>query len=116
MPEPDGRRFPSWAEAEWGSDLAWISENLHLFWPVAHQGHEENGRGAIVVDTTQRPTGEGYPFGHFKQAIVAQTGDDDSQRMVRDCDPSWEMVTVVLKTHDPTSTYRVGVVRRMPRE
>ncbi len=59
-------------------DLAWASENLHVFWAVAQQGYEKQGRGAIVVDTTQRPTGEGHPFGYFTQALVEQTGDEDT--------------------------------------
>ncbi len=36
--------------------------------------------------------------------------------MVREYDPSWEMVAVLLKTHDRTNTYRVGVVSRKPRQ
>lgn len=34
--------------------------------------------------------------------------------MVTEYDPSWEMVTVLLKTHDRTSTYRVGVLWGKP--
>jgi hypothetical protein len=116
MPERHGERFPSWAERERAPDLDWISENLHVFWPVAQQGHEENGRGAIVVDTTQRPTGEGHPFGYFPQAMMEPTGDEDTLRMVKEYDPSWEMVVVHLKAHDRTSTYRVGVLPRHPVE
>jgi hypothetical protein len=52
MTERERRRFPAWAERERTGDLAWIKENLHVFWPVAQQGYEEHGRGAIVVDTT----------------------------------------------------------------
>lgn len=109
MRERDRRRFPAWAERERAGDLAWIGENLHVFWPAAQQGYEEFGREAIVVDTTSRPTGEGHPFGYFPQAMVEQTGDEDAQRMVRQYDPTWEMVTVLLKTHDRVSVYRVGV-------
>ena len=43
--------------------------------------------------------------------MVEETGDEDTQRMVREYDPSWEMVTVLLKSHDRTSAYRVGVLR-----
>jgi len=116
MPEREARWIPSWAESERTSDVAWISENLHVFWPVAQQRYEEHGRGAIVVDTTRLPTGEGHPFGYFPQQMVEQTGDEDTQRMVREYDPSWEMVTVLLKTHDRISTYRAGVLPRKPKE
>lgn len=110
MPERERRPFPSWAERERASDLASTSENLHVFRPVAQQAYEEHGRGAGVVDTTQWPTGERRPFGYFPQALVEQTGDEDTQRMVRQYDPSWEVVTVLLKTHDQTSAYRVEVI------
>jgi hypothetical protein len=110
MTERDRRRFPAWAERERTGDLAWIKENLNVFWPVAQQGYEELGRGAIVVDTTSRPTGEGHPFGYLPQAMVEQQGDKDAQRMVREYDPAWEMVTVLLKPDDRVSIYRVGVV------
>ena len=102
--------FPAWAEKDRAGDLAWIRENLHVFWPAAQQGQEEFGRGAIVVDTTLRPTGEGHPFGYLPQQKVEEVGDEDAQRMVREYDPGWEMVTVLLKPHDRVSVYRVGVL------
>jgi hypothetical protein len=116
MPERAGRQFPSWAERERASDLIWISENLHVFWPAAQQGYAERGRGAIVVDATQRPTGEGHPFDYFPRALVGETGDEDTRRMVQEYDPSWEIVTVLLKTRDRTSVYRVGVLGRKPEQ
>jgi len=112
MRERDKGRFPDWAETERAGDLAWIKENLHVFWPAAQREYEEFGRGAIVVDTTQRPTGEGHPFGYFPQGMVEQTGDEDAQRMVTEYDPAWEMVTVLLKTDNRVSVYRVGVISR----
>jgi hypothetical protein len=111
MSERERGRFRAWAERERTGDLAWIKENLYVFWPVAQQGYEQHGRGAIVVDTTSRPTGEGHPFGYLPQAMVEQQGDEDTQRMVREYDPAWEMVTVLLKIHERSSTYRLGVVR-----
>ena len=63
-----------------------------------------------MVDITSRPTREGHPFGYFPQAKVEQTDDEDAQRMVRAYDPTWEMVAVLLKTHNRVSVYRVGVL------
>lgn len=114
MHESDRGRFPDWAERERAGDLAWVKENLHVFWPAAQQGYEEFGRGAIVVDITQWPTGEGHPFAYFPQEIVEDSDDEDAKRMVREYDPTWEIVTVLLKTDDRTSIYRVGVIRRRP--
>ena len=80
-----------------------------VFWPAAQQGHGEFGRGAIVVDITRRPTGEAHPFAYFPQEMVEQSDFEEAKRMVREYDPTWEMVTVLLKTDDRLSAYRVGV-------
>jgi len=44
------------------------------------------------------------------RAMVQQTADEDAQRVGREYDPTWEMVTVLLKARDRTSVYRVGVL------
>ena len=80
MPERQERRFPDWAEQERAGDLAWIHENLHVFWPAAQIGYETVGRGAIVVTTTVRVSGGGHPFGYFDQAAIEQGGDEDTKR------------------------------------
>ena len=56
-------------------DLAWIEENVQVFWPAAHHGYETYGRGAVVVDTTSRIGGGGNPFVYFPQEMIEQTGD-----------------------------------------
>ncbi len=109
MVNPEKSHIPSWAERERGVDMAWIRENLFVFWPLARQTFEDVGRGAIVVDTTTRPTGEGHPFGYFSQELLEGYGNEDTQRMVREYDPTWELVTVLLKSRERISTYRIGV-------
>ena len=113
------RRFPRWAEKERSGDMAWIRENLHIFWPAARTGYEAVGRGALGVDTTQtfvHEGGVGHPFGYLNQATVEQQGDEDMKRMVKEYDPSWEMVTALFKPHDRLSTYRIGVILPGSRE
>ncbi len=110
MTERLERRFPDWAEQERAGDLAWIHENVHIFWPAAQLGYETVGRGAIVVDITSRPTGAGHPFGYLDQAAIEQRLPDDTQRLVREYDPSWEFVTALLKSQDRISSYRLGVI------
>jgi hypothetical protein len=110
MPDAERKSFPEWAEKERAGDLAWIGENMHVFWPAAQQGYELHGRGAVVVDTTSRPTGEGNPFVYFPQKTIEQTGDEDTQRMVREYDPSGEFVAVLLKTQDRVSSYRLKAI------
>ena len=115
MPESEARGFPAWAERERAGDLAWIRENLFLFWPVAQQGYADLGRGAILVDITLRPTRAGHPFTYVPQAIVEQHADEDSRRLVRDYDPPGEFVASLLKTHNRVSSYRVRVIPKEPR-
>ena len=103
------RKIPAWARQERCSDMAWIAENVHVFWPAAQQQYQALGRGAIVVDTTLRPTGAGHPFTYYNQEQINQTEDEDAQRMVREYDPETEMVIVLLKPQDRVSVYRMGV-------
>jgi hypothetical protein len=113
------KRIPNWAEKERGNDMNWIRANLHILWPTAQAGYEAVGRGALWIDTTQtfaHPGGVGHPFGYFDQATVEQREDEDTKRMVREYDPSWEMVTTLFKTQDRLSTYRIGVIPPGSRE
>ena len=109
MSERDRRNLPDWAECERAGDLAWIEENVHIFWPAAHQGYETYGRGAVVVNTTSRTAGGGNPFIYFPQEMIEQTGDADTQRMVGEYNPTGEFVAVLLKIQDRVSSYRLQV-------
>lgn len=111
---PEGRRrHPAWAERERQSDLKWINENIHVFWPAAQSQYQEQGRGVIMVDTTSRPTGEGHPFAYFpEEAVKEHGGDEDIERMIREYDPTREFVVVLLKSQDRMSTYRVHPILR----
>ena len=112
MPSPETKRLPSWAERERLSDLGWIRENWHVFWPAAERCFKELGRGALVIETTVRvvhPDGESNPFWYLTQKQVEASGDPDARRMVREYDPSWELVAILLKSERRVSIYRVGM-------
>ena len=105
---PEKRQIPDWARRERQRDMEWIRENLFIFWPAATAAYVKQGRGAIVVDTTSQPIrGKGNPFGYFPQAMIEARDDEDAKRMVREYDPDWEFVLVMLKPRDRASTYRV---------
>jgi hypothetical protein len=117
MSEREHQRIPEWAERERAGDLNWIMENVDVFWPAAQLGFEELGRGALVVDITRLPVeGGGHPFGYFPQQMFEQEGDQDTRRLVREYEPPSEFVTVLLKSRDRVSSYRLGVVDSEPRE
>src|SRR5215212_287079 len=109
MPERRRPLMPEWAARERLSDMAWIAENLHVLWPAAQTAFVALGRGAITVDTTSTPTNAGHPFYYLTQEQVNALGDLDALRMVGTYDPTWELVTMLLKIEDRVSTYRIGV-------
>jgi hypothetical protein len=103
-----------WARRERQGDLQWIQDNLSLFLSTAKAAFDVLGRGAIVVDTTSQPTGQGNPFGYLPQAIFESGDDEDIKRMVGNYDPEQEVVIVLIKPNDHTSTYRVGTQKKKP--
>jgi len=106
---PENPNIPGWAQRERQADFAWIQENLDVFWTTATTALEDTGRGAIVIDTTLEPVpGAGNPFAYFSQEQVEERGNEDTQRMVAEYDPTQEFVVVLLKPGDHVSTYRVG--------
>ncbi len=101
--------IPYWARRERESDFGWIGENIHVFWPAATAAYEEEGRGAILIDTTSRPTGEGNPFTYYLQEAIEAADDEDIKRLVREYDPEKAFVVVMLKTDARTSAYSVQI-------
>ncbi len=114
MLERDRQSFPEWAQRERAGDWAWIGENLHIFWPAAQQGFQEPGRGAIVVDTTSRPTGGGHPFVYVPETGIEQLNEPDALGMVPAYEPTWEFVTLLFKSQDRVSTYRIRLPSQNP--
>lgn len=104
---PEKREFPDRAQQERQHDLEWIGENLPIFWTAAKNSFKTMGRGAIVVDTTSQPTGEGNPFSYYPQEIVEKGEEEDIKRMVKGYDPEKELVIVLLKKEKRRSTYRL---------
>jgi len=104
---PEHRNIPDWAQQARQADLDWISHNLDVFRATADLAFEDDGRGAIFVDTTIEPVpGAGRPFAYLSQEHVEEFGCEDARRMVVEYDPAHELVLVRLKSDDRTSTYR----------
>lgn len=84
-----------------------------MFLPAAQQGFQDSGRGAVVIDTTtlvRHEKGMSNPFVYLpEKAIEEKETLVDALRMVRAYDPTWELVTVLVKPQDQESIYRIGV-------
>src|SRR5215208_4282535 len=114
--EREGRDIPDWAKEERTSDLRWIAENLPSFWPAAQAQFAAQGRGVIVIDTTQQPDpNAGHPMYYLPRELAEQTGDNDVMRMLNAYAPEREFVVLLLKPEERTSTYRVQAIQRVER-
>lgn len=101
-------KLPDWARQERQGDLDWIRENVDIFHLAAAIAFADAGRGAIVVDTTMQPIpGGGHLFGYFDQEFVQKELGEDTRRMVQEYDPAQELILVLLKADNRTSTYRI---------
>jgi hypothetical protein len=110
---PESSTIPDWAQQERQGDLFWFQKNRELLWTVASLAFDDLGRGAIVVDTTLQPIpGRGHPLAYFSQERIEAQNDEDTERMVSDYDPETEIVLLLLKPGDRSSTYRVQVIAR----
>ena len=111
-----GPDLPDWARNERASDLAWIAENLPSFWPAAQARFSAQGRGVVVVDTTQQPDpSAGHPMYYLSREAAEQAGDEDVIRMLKEYAPEREFIVLLLKPEERTSTYRVQAVTRVER-
>ena len=103
--------LPDWAQRDRIPDMAWIGENMHIFWSVAQQRYPQIGRGAIVVDTTERPRPDaGHPYVYCNQQEIDAARYEDALRMVREYEPEKEVVIVLLKRQMRISVYRIHQV------
>jgi len=56
-----------------------------------------------------RPSLKRQPYYGLAQADIEQMKDADALRLVRGYDPTWEFVTMLLKSERRVSTYQVGL-------
>ena len=104
---PEKNQIPEWAVRERQADLSWINENLDVFWQTAVTGAQFVGRGAIVVDVVSKPMGSGNYFTYITQADLERFEDADVNRLLEKYEPKEEMVMVLIKPEERTSSYQI---------
>ena len=117
MKETDPLHLPIEQDEITAAELAWLKENLSIFWPAAHAGFSEMGRGAIVIDGYSQPLGEETQFHYTSLAEFEEQEDKVSGRMaelVSEYDPEQQFVAVIIRQPDADaeyefSMYQIGV-------
>ena len=72
-----------WKSKEEEVDRAWIEENLAVLQPFAESEYNENGHGAVFVNTTKYDEeGSGHPLFFLTQANVQDMNIIKSLRMM----------------------------------
>ncbi len=88
------KEIPDWARKERVSDWAWIAENMYVLWPAAQKAHQEQGRGALMIETltvVQHGGGSGNPMYYLTERVIEESERyPDALRMVRAYNPTWE--------------------------
>jgi hypothetical protein len=80
--------------------LAWIRDNLAEFWTTAYTGYCNQGRGAVVIDTTTAPLGEDSQFQYTPQADIEVQADNVARQLahlVADYDPHRQFIAVFIR-------------------
>jgi hypothetical protein len=78
------------------SDLAWINENLDIFWLSATTAFEEVGRGVLLVDLRQEPLDQGQPFSYLAEGEL-ELQDEKLKGYLDEYDPGREFIVVLQK-------------------
>lgn len=95
-------------------ELAWIKEHVTAFWSTAYAGYYDEGRGAVVIDTTVEPLGEDTPFYYVQHARFTDREDDVSRQvatLVTEYDPQEQFVAVFIRPGGEEQEFSIFQIR-----
>lgn len=101
-------RLTDWKAFSEDADRAWIRENIESFSALAMEQFDELGPGAILVDTLSKNEVTGHPFWYLPQAAFEAMDDDNTLALMREIDPAEELIVILIKSGNLSSTYRVN--------
>lgn len=102
------------SEAEKTKELAWLKKHLSAFWVTAYEGYREQGRGAVVIDTTTEPLGEDTPFYYAPQARFEAQEDEVSlglAKLISEYGPESQFVAVFIRPRDDELEFGMFQIR-----
>ena len=102
------------SEAEKAKELAWLREHLAAFWVTAYEGYREQGKGAVVIDTTTEPLGEDTPFYYVPQARFEAQKDEVSHglaKLISEYGPESQFVAVFIRPGDDELEFGMFQIR-----
>jgi len=95
-------------------ELAWLREHLPAFWVTASEGYREQGRGAVVIDTTTEPLGEDTPFYYVPQIRFEAQEDEVSlglTKLISEYGPEGQFVAVFIRPRDDELEFGMFQIR-----
>ena len=96
-----------------------MREHLAAFWVTAYEGHREQGRGAVVIDTTTEPLGEETPFYYVPQSRFQEQEDEVSlgmTKLISEYCPENQFVAAFIRPRADElefSMFQIGVTARL---
>lgn len=87
----------SWSEKTNEAENAWIKDNMDVLSKYASEQYEENGRGAVYVDTSQYEKESGHPFSYMPLGVLEEDGRGEVVTQVREYDPFQDFILILMK-------------------
>lgn len=97
----------NWHEKASEAELAWINENLPAFQQFVIEQYDDQGRGAILVNTGFTSEEQGHPYWYLPQAVIEDISNEQDIQLIRNYDPLKEIVIIFQKAESPTITHRI---------
>ena len=101
MVDPERQEASGAETPDKAAEFVWLKENRNAFFLYVRDQFAEQGRGALVIDTTAEPLGEETPFYYASQDKIAEQDDEVSRRLatfVGEYEPEVEFVAVFIRS------------------
>ena len=98
----------SWPEKTREAENAWIEDNMDVLSKYASEQYEENGRGAVYIDTAHYDKEMGHPFSFMPLGILEEDGREEVVAQVREYDPFQDFILILMKETPHFSLHQIS--------